>query len=372
MNYHKSKINAFYAILIILSVIVLPGNGFSEEEAKKKKEGEGFKEKYNVEFVAVPLIMFNPNFGNGGGAVVMTLFDMDPENDDLQSSSLSLAGIYSDRQSHFLALGGQFFPSRYWRYKAGVVGGSIKSELDVDILPTRADISNNINAFVIEAQYGVAENIFAGVKTVTTWLTYSPDNDAGREYLALMGAEDDTSLSVGPVMSYDTRDNRFYPYSGILSELSCMFYSKDLGSDVNYHVLEGFLNGYKQYIPKHVIAGRLYGRFTPDQAPYSGLSTLGQKADLRGYVAGEYVANNLVTIQVEYRWQFYEKFALVGFIGEAALFNNGDLDSDSFYLSGGGGLRYTLSEERGANFKVDFAWGEGNSDGLYVGINEAF
>ena len=70
--------------------------------------------------------------------------------------------------------------------------------------------------------------------------------------------------------------------------------------------------------------------------------------------------------------RYYGKFAMVGFIGEAALFDNGDVDSDSFYLSGGGGLRYTLSEERGANFKVDVAWGEGNSDGLYVGINEAF
>lgn len=173
-------------------------------------------------------------------------------------------------------------------------------------------------------------------------------------------------------MSYDTRDNRFYPYSGIFSEMSCMFHSEALGSDVNYHVLEGFLNGYKQYIPNHIITGRLYGRSTPDQTPYSGMSTLGQKADLRGYVAGEHVANNLVSIQAEYRWCFYGKWALVGFIGEAALFDNGDVDKDSFFISGGGGLRYTLSEERRANFRVDFAWGEGNSDGFYVGLNEAF
>ena len=150
-----------------------------------------------------------------------------------------------------------------------------------------------------------------------------------------------------------------------------MFYPSALGSEVSYHVLEGFLNGYKQYKPNHVVAGRVYGRFTPEQTPFSGLSTLGQKSDLRGYVAGEHVARNLVSVQIEYRWHFYEKWALVGFIGEAALFDSG-LDSDSFYSSGGGGIRYRMSDERRVHFRVDFAMGEGNSDGFYVGISEAF
>ena len=136
--------------------------------------------------------------------------------------------------------------------------------------------------------------------------------------------------------------------------------------------MQGELNGYKQYRPHHIVTGRLYGRFTPANTPYSGLSRLGQNSDLRGYVVGEHTANNLITAQLEYRWEFYKKWILVAFIGEAVLFDNDNIDSDSFYTSGGGGIRYRMSEERRVNFRIDYAAGEGNSEGLYVGLSEAF
>lgn len=351
------------ALLVVMMLILSSVNAFCQER---------FKEKYNLEFVAAPLVMFNPNFGNGGGAMGMALFDMDPDDDDLQASALSLTGLYSDRKSHVVGFGGSFFPNQDYRYKAGVGNGRIKGELDIDGFPETAKISTEFNAVFLEGQYCFADNFFAGARTIVKWIGYSPDNAAGSDYLELMNAVDTTSASIGPIISYDTRDNRFFPYKGLYSEVSCMINSKALGSDVNYHVLEGSLNGYKQHRKNHVVAGRFYGRFTPDDTPYSDLSTLGQKSDLRGFVAGEHVANNMIAIQLEYRWQFYNNWILVGFIGEAALYDNGDMSRDSFYTSGGGGVRYRLSDERRVNFRIDYAVGEGNSDGLYVGLTEAF
>ena len=352
-----------WATFIMLSIFLIPINTFCQES---------FKEKYNLEFVATPLVMFNPNFGNGAGAMAMALFDMNPEDENLQPSAVAVTGLYSDRKSHIIGLGGSFFPNRDFRYKAGIGNGNIKSELDIDLIPGTADFSTNFNAVFLEGQYHFAENFFAGLKTIVSWIAYSPDNAAGDAFLKLMDAEDTNSASVGPVVSYDTRDNRFFPYSGIFSEVSFMYNAEALGSDVNYYILEGALNGYRQFRPGHVIGGRLYGRFTPSQTPYPGLSTLGKRSDLRGYVAGEHVANNLVSIQGEYRWNFYKRWWIIGFLGQAALFDKGDLNSDSFFTSVGGGLRYTLSEERRVKIRVDFAWGEGNSDGFYVGLSEAF
>ena len=350
-------------LLTTVALCLLSINAFCQESVT---------EKYNLEFVAVPLVVFNPNFGNGGGISGMALFDMDPDDDELQASSISVAGLYSDRRSGILGLGGSFFPNRDYRVMAGMVTGTIKGELDIDGLSDTAKVSTELSALVLEAQYGFTDRFFAGARTVARWVDYSADNAAGAIYLNLMNAEKSTSASIGPMLTYDTRDNRFFPGSGIFAEASCMFNTKAMGSDVNYYVLEGGLNGFKEYRSNHVIAGRLYGRFTPDDTPYSDLSTLGQKADLRGYVAGEHVANNMVSVQVEYRWQFLEKWALVGFIGEAALYDNGAMNSDSFYTSGGGGLRYRLSDDRPVNFRIDYAVGEGNSDGFYVGMNEAF
>jgi outer membrane translocation and assembly module TamA len=67
-----------------------------------------------------------------------------------------------------------------------------------------------------------------------------------------------------------------------------------------------------------------------------------------------------------------QQWALVGFVGQAALFDNDDLNGDDFYASAGGGIRYRLSKQRPVNLRVDFAIGEGGSSGFYVGLSEAF
>lgn len=327
---------------------------------------------YNFEFVAAPMVVSNPNFGNGGGATLMGLFDLAPKDENVQSSSLGLTGLYTDRGSHLLALGGNLLPNDRWRIKTAVADIGVKSELNVDELPERADFTTTVRAFHLNVLHRFGEHFFVGMRGVVKDIGYSPDNESGNQYLEAVNATDNLSASLGPVFSYDTRDNRFFPYEGVYAEAALMTNPTQLGNDESYGVLDGFINGYNQYRPGHVIAWRAYGRFTPSDTPYSDLSTLGRKADLRGYIAGENIAQHLISTQVEYRWQWRPKWAVVGFVGEAVLFDPGDLSRDSFYSSAGTGLRYLLSEERRLNFRVDYAVGEDYSDGLYVGISEAF
>lgn len=349
-------------LLVLATLIIAPG----------ELRGEEPEDRYNLEFVTAPMVVSNPNFGNGGGATFMGLFDLAPGNENVQSSSLGLTGIYTDRGSHLLALGGNVLPSEAWRIKTAVADIGVKSELNVDELPQRADFTTAVRVIHLNVLYGFGEHFFAGMRGVVKDIGYSPDNEAGRQYLEAVNATDDLSASLGPVLSFDTRDNRFFPYEGIYAEATLMLNPTILGSDESYGVLDGFINGYDQYRPGHVIAWRLYGRFTPSDTPYSDLSTLGRRADLRGYIAGENIARHLISAQVEYRWKFRPKWAVVGFVGEAVLFDPGDLSRDSFYSSAGTGLRYLLSEERRLNFRIDYAVGEDYSDGLYVGISEAF
>ena len=53
-------------------------------------------------------------------------------DENLQPSAVGVTGLYSDRKSHIIGLGGSFFPNRDFRYKAGIGNGNIKSELDID------------------------------------------------------------------------------------------------------------------------------------------------------------------------------------------------------------------------------------------------
>ena len=109
---------------------------------------------------------------------------------------------------------------------------------------------------------------------------------------------DSDGANLGLVASYDTRDNTRYPYKGIFSELGVTFVPEFLGSEESYHVFDAQVNVYKLVRPKQVLALRGYGRFTPSDTPYSGLSTLGRRSDLRGYTSGENVAENLISTQI--------------------------------------------------------------------------
>jgi hypothetical protein len=62
------------------------------------------------------------------------------------------------------------------------------------------------------------------------------------------------------------------------------------------------------------------------------------------------------------------------FVGIAALYEDSmaDISSDEIFGSGGVGMRYVLHEESRLNFRIDYAWGEGDEEGLYVGVREAF
>ncbi len=149
---------------------------------------------------------------------------------------------------------------------------------------------------------------------------------------------------------------------------------EELGSEESYYVIEAEGNFYHQWQPGHIIAFRAYGRFAPSDTPYSGLSTLGRRSNLRGYTSGEKVAENLLSAQAEYRWMFARRWGIVGFFGSAALYDGsiGNVTSDDIYHSGGIGIRYVLHEQNRVNFRFDYAWGVDDDEGFYVSISEAF
>ena len=335
-------------------------------------ETQNFRERHNVDFVAVPLISASPSFGNGGGASAMAVFDYAPGSQGLPPSSAAVTGLYADRGSHFAGVFSRLFPSQDWRFKIGAANILVKNQLDIDGYEQRVDFGTTVNVALAEAVYRVFPHGYAGLKAMVKDLSYSADNESGAAYLEAVGAEETASGSFGPVFTYDTRDNPFFPYRGIYGELSLVAYPESLGNSADYFEVEGFLNGYWRMRPKHILAARLYARFTPDDTPYADLSTLGRRADLRGYVSGEQLANHLVDVQLEYRYQFLERWTLVGFIGEAALFDNDGLESDDLYASAGVGIRFMLNQARRVNLRVDVAVGEDDSQGFYIGLSEAF
>lgn len=217
-------------------------------------------------------------------------------------------------------------------------------------------------------------NYFLGTHAGVVDMQYREGNDASKIYFNLFDVEDNLSGQFAFIGFHDSRDDVRYPENGNYSEANVTFVPEWLGSVEGYHALELFANQYISPFQRQVLAMRAYGRFTPSDTPYSGLSSLGRRSDLRGYTTGENIAENLIALQAEYRWLLTRRLGAVGFVGVSELYDGsiGNINQDTFYPSAGLGLRYMLNEENKMNFRFDYAWGSRDERGFYIGVGEAF
>ena len=120
-----------------------------------------------------------------------------------------------------------------------------------------------------------------------------------------------------------------------------------------------------------VLAVRAAGRFAVGDVPFYGQSFLGAGPDLRGYAVGTVRGDNLLAAQAEYRRELFWRLGAVAFGGVGTVFDElSQLDSAEAFPSAGFGLRLLLEKDNHVNFRVDFAWGDGQ-DAIYVSVGEA-
>ncbi|MBK7937172.1 MAG: BamA/TamA family outer membrane protein [Lewinellaceae bacterium] len=114
---------------------------------------------------------------------------------------------------------------------------------------------------------------------------------------------------------------------------------------------------------------------------------------IRGYFKGTYQDRHMLAFEAEYRlplwregepsklWQVWKRIGIVGFLGGAQVFHDGDVVKWSrFNLAAGGGLRILLNKSSRANIRIDYAVAlRDDSDGpgkrqrgFYFFLGEAF
>jgi outer membrane translocation and assembly module TamA len=104
---------------------------------------------------------------------------------------------------------------------------------------------------------------------------------------------------------------------------------------------------------------------------------LGGPFIMRGYYQGRFRDQNLLAGQVEYRWKFLERLAVVGFAGTGAVFGGQELNKSELKPNYGLGLRYFYDITSGVTLRLDYGIGEkipgeGRVGNFYFFVNEAF
>lgn len=200
---------------------------------------------------------------------------------------------------------------------------------------------------------------------------------------------------IGFQVLYDSRDNVINPLKGAFLEFNNRHYGKWIGSDYtfNFYSLE-----WRQYINpwrNHTLAlrGLASLEYTDDAVPLRALSRVGGHKFIRGFFRGTYQDHHLLAFETEYRlplwregqpsklWQVWKRLGIVGFLGGAQVFHDGEpVNLSRFNLAAGGGLRILLNKTSRANIRIDYAIALRNDSdgpgkrqsGFYFFLGEAF
>ena len=317
-------------------------------------------------FAFAPIVSSNPSMGTGLGVTSSYLYKTDENNPTSQLMGLAQ---YTDTDSYSVGA----------RNMMHFDDGKQRAMTAAWLL----NINNDFNGAEFESEsYGVfhrqswqiADGWFAGIHGIAMWNNYGAKNDAGQDFIDLTGAEDNAVYGLGVNVTYDSRDNFYYPMQGSLFEASTFSYLDAIGSDEDYDLLELKYSKYMTVRDKDVVALGYYGRYVTDEAPYSGESYLGRRSALRGFNAGEISGQRLSAVQAEYRYHLSEKWKLVGFAGVANIQGGtaDENDKEGLYYSAGFGARYALQPKDKVHLRLDVAFGNDDNQGFYIGLQEAF
>lgn len=188
------------------------------------------------------------------------------------------------------------------------------------------------------------------------------------------GWEPFTQMNVGIVAAYDSRDNQFYPKSGIFAKSSFTVSKSGWGSTYS---LQELMLDFRQFVPlfdSHVFAWQVYcdGIFGNNGVPFELLPTVGGRDFLRGFRQGMYRDNVMLMAQTEYRLPIYKRLKAAIFCSVGDVMNSKDYKIDKLKVAYGAGLRYRLNDAR-VHLRVDFA--KNNYDNklqFYITATEAF
>jgi outer membrane protein assembly factor BamA len=354
-------------LLLLLSAFVLVnGQRSSAVKATKKEPG----------FAAIPMLNYNRTQGVILGALVSKYYKLDKKDTISPSSNTGVFGMYTQQKS-YAAMGFSrlYFNQDRWRVTAAAGTMDINFQFYLED-PTAStgnfyDYATKANLFVLQVQRNIFKRIYLGP-------TASFIKSNTRFAFPGISGEDSVSVSrlnnIGFIISNDTRDHVQYPTHGMFLNFKNQFYRDWIGSDYRF---ERYVVTYNQFFnlskkdDTKVLALRATFNVAAGDVPFEGQTVVGGD-DIRGYSQGQYRADQVYTLQTEYRWNFYKKWGLVAFAGLASAVEKlSDIPGSDILPGIGAGIRFKMLPAQRVNIGIDGGVGRGDYS-ITFRIGESF
>ncbi|MDQ6528444.1 BamA/TamA family outer membrane protein [Flavobacterium sp. LHD-85] len=163
-----------------------------------------------------------------------------------------------------------------------------------------------------------------------------------------------TISQLGAALQFDGRDNIFTPDKGIRIQTDFFWSDKALGSD--YQAWRINLSAIGYYPLAKTLIGGL--RIEGEQALGSPPFYLQPGINMRGIPAARYMGKTSIVSELEFRWDLYRRWSLMGYGGLASAFNDWDQAfAKPIVYSYGTGFRYLIARKFKLRMGVDVAKG---------------
>lgn len=315
----------------------------------------------------VPLVSSNPKLGTSLGVMVGYVHKFDPAS---EPSMLALQAQRSNTNSRTFGLGGK----GYWnqnrdQLQFGIGGGNVSNDY-LDFLGSGQEVRSeeDLRAYFLRYQHQIRPNWYFGGQALYSNYNVDGSDPTSAQALDSVGLTGEDASGVGVIVSFDSRDNSSNPTRGALVQLHNLAFRDGLGSDSNFDVVTGELKWYAQTGVRNVLVLHGKSRWTRD-APESKQSTV----ELRGYVRGQYIGPSSLTLEVEDRYMFKQRWGAKIFAGLACLYGGGkNCSGENVYPMAGGGVFYVVKPEANMVITAEFAKGNAENHGFYVSFGHRF
>jgi hypothetical protein len=325
----------------------------------------------------IPVIVTEPAVGYGGGAFGAFLRPRENVGSEgWARPNLSLVGGLATENGTWLALAGD--SSRWVGGRLQTLVAAAAGKLNLDFyggglglpqLDQPVRYSLDVSGAIVEADWQVSKGARWAVGLRYVFTDVTPEL---RDAPAFPDLPDRTAVTISAptaILKYDSRNNIFTPTQGLYSETSYLVSRDSFGATVDFERLhETFLAW--QPLPHDITLG--------ERADYAWASTstpffLRPYIQLRGVPAMRYQGDEVASLEVEARWQFYGRWSAVPFAGIGATdVRHAVSESNGQTIGSGGiGFRYELASKFGLHAGLDLAHSPGTT-AVYIQFGNAW
>lgn len=353
----------FRAVVFALACVLVMSAGSSARAAQEKTEDES-----RSPWLLLPIVSATPKLGGSLGVLGGYLHYFDPES---KVSMFGIAGMYTTTDSK---LAGAFAKTSsgkdHHRVLVFVGGGKIKNNYD-DFLGTGQPLKSedDLKAVAGRYLYRIRDNWFVGAQG--TYANYEILGQAAfdDQILETLGLTGFTAGGIGAVAYYDSRDDENMPVRGWVLNVNDMAYRDWIGGEENFDVYRMDAKTFLEHGGGHVLALRQSNQWTSG-APLAANAPV----TLRGYKFGQYLGKYMSSLEAEERLRIAARWTVNVFAGVATLYGNG-LDwnaGENLYPDAGVGVQFVIKPEEKMLLSLEYAQGEGDNEGVYLGLGYSY